>query len=59
MNKEDRDILRHISETLDEVLAVLSKQPNKLMRVLEITAIVFSCLSILSIIDIIMNWMGG
>jgi hypothetical protein len=59
MEKEDREIIRHISETLDNVLIFISKPPNMLVRVFEITATGITLLGILSIIDIIKNWFGG
>ena len=57
--KEDRETLQHISETLDKILVVLSRPPNKLARVFEIAATAITILGILSIIDIIINWLRG
>ena len=59
MNDKDRELLRHISETLDEVLVVLSKQPKKWERVAEIAATGITIFGIFSIIDIIKSWIGG
>jgi hypothetical protein len=49
-------ILEHISETLDEVLAVMKKPENKLLRILDIIGNVVTIASILAIIEIIRNW---
>jgi energy-converting hydrogenase Eha subunit F len=59
MDKEDRAIIIHMSETLDTICAALSRPPNKLARVFEIAATVITLLGILSVIDIIKNWLGG
>ena len=59
MEKEDRETLRHISDTLDEVLAVLKKPGNKFIRALDIAGTVVSVLAILGIIEIIRNWIFG
>ena len=59
MEKEDREILRHISETLDEILAVLSKPTNVVERFFNIIAIGATILGILTAIDIILSWIGG
>ena len=59
MEKEDRDIFRHISVTLDEILVVLSKPTNKINRIFDIVGFGIALLGILTAIDIIMNWIGG
>ena len=48
-----------MSETLDKILIVLSKPEKIVVKVLEIGAAVVSVLGILSIIDIIHNWIIG
>ena len=59
MIKEERELLRHISETLDEVLAVLLKPPGRMGRIFEFWATVVGILGILNIIDVIKIWIGG
>ena len=59
MNKEDRELLRHISGTLDEMLAILSKQPSRIMRVLEMVAIGAGILGILGTVEIVKGWLRG
>jgi len=59
MDKEDKEILLHISETLDKILKVLSKSPSLIARVFEIGAAVVSVLGIITIIEVILNWLGG
>jgi hypothetical protein len=59
MEKEDRETVKHMSETLDKILIVLSKPEKIVVKVLEIGAAVVSVLGILSIIDIIHNWIIG
>ena len=59
MTEEDKKIILHMSETLDKILAVLSKPENKFTRILDIAAAGITLLGILSIIDVIRNWLGG
>jgi len=59
MEKEDRETMRHMSETLDKMLVVLSKSPNKGARIFEIIATGITILGVISAIDIIKNWIGG
>ena len=59
MDKEDQETLRHISETLDKILAVLSKPQNIIIRIFEISAAIVGILGILAIIDVIRVWIGG
>jgi len=59
MEKEDWDAIRHISETLDEILAVLSRPQNRVMLILNTVATGITLLGIISILDIIKNWIGG
>jgi len=59
MEKEDRETVKHMSETLDKILIVLSKPEKIVVKVLEIGAAVVSVLGVLSIIDIIHNWIIG
>ena len=59
MEKEDREILGHISETLDEMLGVLKTPANKFLRGLEIGGAIVSIFAIVGIVDIIRNWILG
>jgi len=59
VEKEDRETIKHISDTLDEVLAVLKKPENKLEKTLRIAGEVMSVLAILGIIQIIRDWIVG
>jgi len=59
MDREDKETLQHMSNTLDEVLLVLKKPDNKFIRVLEIGGTIVSILAVLGIIEIIRNWIIG
>jgi hypothetical protein len=59
VEKEDRETIRHISATLDEMLAVLKKPENRAGKVIETAGAVVSVLSILGIIEIVRNWIFG
>ena len=59
MTKEDSQTLRHISETLDEIMMFLKIPSNKFLWMLDIIGKVVSILCIISIIDIIRNWITG
>jgi len=59
LEKEDIKTIQHISDTLDEVLAVMKKPENKVMKILEIGATITGVLAILGIIDIIHKWFVG
>ena len=59
MEREDIETIRHMSETLDKMLVVLSK-PEKLgVKALEIAGAIVGVLGILSIIDTIRSWIFG
>jgi len=60
MENEDRKIIQHISETLDEVLVVMKKPENKFVRALDIASAIVGTLAILSIVDTIQSrFFGG
>ena len=59
MELEDRETLRHISETLDEMLSIQKKPRSKIERFFEILGTGVAILGILTIIDVIKNWIGG
>ena len=56
---KDRDILQHISATLDEVLAVMKTPPNQFERIINIIAAIVGAVTIIGVIDIIRNWFFG
>ena len=49
MNKEDRELLRHISKTLDEVLVVLKTPANKFIRAIEVAGAIISIFAVIGI----------
>ena len=51
--------MRHISETLDEMLAIQKKPQSKLWRIFEIASTFVSILGALTIIDVVKAWLGG
>jgi hypothetical protein len=53
------EILKHISDTLDEVLKIMKTPENKFVRIFEIGSAIVTIVGIISIVDIIMNWIGG
>jgi hypothetical protein len=59
IEKENREAIRHISETLDSMLAVLSKPQNRVKTVMDTVGSGLALLGILSAIEIIKNWIGG
>jgi hypothetical protein len=59
MEQKDQETIRHISDTLDEILAFLKKPENKVMKVLEIGATITGFLAILGIIQIVRDWIIG
>ena len=54
----DEDI-KHIRETLDKVLVTLEKPENKYHKLFEMVALVVTISGIVSVIDILRNWIGG
>jgi hypothetical protein len=59
MEQEDREVIMHISETLDTVLAFLLKPKNRFIRIIDMVATGIGILGIISAIDIIKGWIGG
>ena len=59
MEKEDRETIRHISVTLDEMLAVLKKPESKFFKIMEIVGDAVGIIGILAVVDIIRNWVFG
>lgn len=59
MEKEDREIIKHMSNTLDEMLIILKTPANRFMRGLEIAGGIVSIFAIVGIIDIIIKWILG
>jgi tRNA1(Val) A37 N6-methylase TrmN6 len=58
MNEELKVLIKHMSETLDEILLVLKRPESKIGKILETAGAGVGVLSILSIIDVIRNWLG-
>jgi hypothetical protein len=56
---EDRETIKHISETLDCMLAVLSKPQNRVVMIMNNVATGVALLGIINIIEGIKNWIGG
>ena len=59
MDKEETAILKHISDTLDKVLEILSKPQSKMVRIFDIGAAIVGILGILAIVDVIVSWIKG
>ena len=59
MDSEDRKILQHMSDTLDEVLVAMKKPESRFVRFLEVTGIIVSVLGIFGVIEIIRSWFFG
>jgi hypothetical protein len=59
MDKEDRETIRHMSDALDEILAILKRPENRLAKMIDFVAAGVGILGILSIADIIRNWILG
>ena len=59
MEQEDRETLRHISKTLDEMLAIQKKPRSRIERFFDILGTGVAILGILTVIDVIRNWIGG
>jgi len=50
--------LEELNRKLDVIIGIMNKPDNKFGRILETTGTVVGIFSILSIIDIIRNWLG-
>ena len=59
MDKEEIAVLRHMSDTLDKMLKIMSKPQSIVVRVFDIGAAVVTILGILTIVDLIRSWIGG
>ena len=59
MDDKDSKTLEHISYAVDEILAVLKKQENKLLRILDIAAAGMGVLGVLTIADTVVKWLTG
>jgi preprotein translocase subunit Sss1 len=51
--------LEMINSKLDTIINIMKKPGNKFIGILEVVAAGISVLGILSIMDIIRNWIGG
>jgi hypothetical protein len=59
MDKEKREILKHISIVLDEMLELQKKPKGIVARVFEFGATFVTLLGALTVADVIMHWIGG
>jgi len=59
MDKEELVVLKHISDTLDKVLGIISKPQSIVARIFDMGAAIVTILGILTIIDLIRFWIGG
>ena len=59
VEKEDKETMRHISETLDAILAFLLKPQSRVERIVDIATTGITLLGIISIVEIIKSWVGG
>ena len=59
IDKEEVVLLKHMSETLDKILKILSRPQNIMVRIFDIGAAIVTILGILTIIDLIRSWIGG
>ena len=53
------DTIIHMSETLDEMLAIQKKPQSKWWRIFEIASTFVSILGALTVIDEVKAWLGG
>jgi len=53
VDKEEINLLKHISNTLDKMLEIMSKPQNIVVQVFNISAAIVTVLGILTIIDLI------
>ena len=53
MDKEEIAVFRHMSDTLDKMLAIMSKPQSLVARIFDIGAAIVTILGILTIIDLI------
>jgi len=51
--------LSYVNKKLDAIILIMRKPENKLVRIFEIAAMGVGILGILSIIDVIRNWLMG
>ena len=59
MDKEELVLLKHMSDTLDKILAVMLKPQSIVVQIFNIGATVVTILGILTIADLIKSWIGG
>jgi energy-converting hydrogenase Eha subunit F len=59
MDKEETAILKHISDTLDRLLEIISKPQNIVTQIFNIGAAIVGILGILAIVDLIVSWLKG
>jgi len=59
MEKEEIVILKHMSNTLERMLEIMSKPQSVIARAFDIGAAIVTILGILTIFDLITSWIGG
>jgi len=59
MEKEDFSILKHISDTLDRILAFISRPPSKWAQIVSTVLAFAGILGIIAIVDVILTWIKG
>ena len=59
MDKEETAILKHISDTLDRLLEIISRPQSKVTQIFNIGAAIVGILGILAIFDLIVSWIKG
>lgn len=59
MDNEDKAILRQIANGVDALVAAIPKPANPMDRAIGIAITIVTIAGILSVIDVIINWIGG
>ena len=61
MEKEEKVIeqLDRLNKKLDVIIDIMKKPGNRLIKILELAAAIAGVLSILSIIELIRQWLGS
>ena len=59
MDKENTIILKHISDSLDNVLEIMSKPQSKVTQIFNFGAAIVGILGILAIVDLVISWIKG
>jgi len=59
MEKEEISILKHISDTLDRILAFISKPSSKWAKISSTALAIVGILGIIAIVDVVLTWIKG